>query len=107
MTRMGWLALSNSLHVIAVAGQRIDHGDLLDRKIRDDLDVLLVHDQHFLDPHAVTESLAVLRLERERHAILDRDRMIERPDARDYRRIVLRKAEAVAPQIGGGLVLVL
>src|SRR6187549_1051891 len=74
-----------SFHVIAVTGDRIHHGDLLDRKVGDDLDLLLVHDQHFLDPHAVAEALAVLGLERKRHPGLDLDRMIERPDARDHR----------------------
>src|SRR6478752_3201722 len=95
-----------SLHVIPIARQRIDHGDLLDREVGDDLDAVLLDDQHFLDAHAVTKALAVLRLERERHALLNLDRMIERPDARDHRRIVLREAEAVTPEIGGGLVFV-
>src|SRR6266550_2027107 len=95
------------LHMIAVARQRIDHGDLLDREVRDDLDLSLVHDQHLLDAHAVTEALAVLRLEREGHAFLDVDRMVERPDARDHRWIVLGETETMAPQIGGSLVFVL
>src|ERR1700722_4043456 len=94
-------------HVVAVARDRIDHGDLLDREVRHDLDVVLLHAQHLLDAHAVAGALAVLGLESEGHAFLDLDRMIERPDARDHRRIVLRKPEAVAPQVGGGLVLVL
>src|SRR5262245_17515357 len=96
-----------SLHMIAVARQRIDHGDLLDREVRHDLDRILVHDQHLLDAYAVAEALAVLGLERERHAFLDVDRMVERPDARDHRRIVLRETETMTPEIGGGLVLVL
>src|SRR3989442_15814818 len=87
-----------SFHVIAVARDRIDHGDLLDREVGDDLDLLLMHDQHLLDAHAVTEALAVLGLERERHSGLDLDRVVERPDARDHRRIVLREAEASMPK---------
>src|SRR5258708_33469294 len=55
----------------------------------------------------VTEALAVLRLERKRHSGLDLDWMIERPDARDHRRVVLREAEAMAPQIRRCLVLFL
>src|SRR5215469_14767764 len=86
-----------SPHVIAVSRQRIDDGDLLDREIRNDLDGILVHDQHFLDAYAVMEFLPVLRLERKRHAFFDFDRMIERPDARDDRRIVLRQTQAMAP----------
>src|SRR5262252_10878337 len=92
-----------SFHMVGVAGDRIDHGDLLDWEVRDDLDLLLVHDQHFLDAHAVPEALAVLGLERKGHSGLDLDRMVERPDARDHRRVVLREAEAVAPQIRGRL----
>ena len=55
--------------------------------------------------HYSKDILAVLSLEGEYHAFLDFDRVIERPDARDHRLIVLRKAEAVAPQVRGGLVL--
>src|SRR6266446_1320483 len=84
-------APSTSFQVIAVARNRIDHGDLLDRKIGNDLDLLFVHDEHLLDAHAVAESLAVLGLKRKRHAGLDLDRVIERPDARDHRRAILRK----------------
>src|SRR6266852_2262546 len=57
--------------------------------------------------YAVAVALAVLRLEREGHAFLDLDRVIERPDAGDHRRVVLREPKAVAPQVCGGLVLVL
>src|SRR5690242_6368434 len=96
-------AARSLLHVIAISRKRIDDGDLLDREVRHDLDVVLLDDQHLLDPHAVMEALAVLGLEREGHALLDLDRMIERPDARYHRRVVLRQAEAVPPQIGGGL----
>src|SRR5262249_24168431 len=98
---------TKSLHMVAVARQRIDDGDLLDREVGYDLDRILVHDQYLLDAHAVAEPLAVLRLERERHAFLDFDRMVERPDARDHRRIVLCQTKTMDPQIGGGLVLVL
>src|SRR5262245_52877833 len=104
MTSATW---PKSLHMIPIAGQRIDDRDLLHREVRHDLDVVLVHDQHFLDAHAIAVALAVLRLERERHALLDLDRVVERPDARDHRRIVLRKPETMAPQVGGGLVFVL
>src|SRR5262245_31040579 len=85
------------LHMLAITGDWIDDRDLLDREVRDDLDLLLVHDQHFLDAHAVAEALAVLGLERKCHAGLDLDRMIERPDARDHRRIVLREPQTMAP----------
>src|SRR5690348_11892767 len=85
------------LHMIRIARDRIDDGDLLHREVGDDLDFLLVHDQHFLYAHAIAEALAVLSLERKGHAGLDLDRMIERPDARDHRRIVLREPEPMAP----------
>src|SRR5229473_738883 len=58
-----------------------------------------------LDPHAPLELLAVLSLEREHHAFLDLDRVVERPDARDDRLVVLREAETVAPEVRRGLVL--
>src|SRR5499426_1600710 len=90
-----------------VPGQRIDHGDLLDREVGDDLDPVLVYDQHLLDAHAPLEALAVLGLERENHAFLDLDRVIERPDARDDRLVVLREPEPVPPQVGRGLILLL
>src|SRR6266852_8961822 len=98
---------SELFHMVAVAGQRVDDGDLLDREVGDDLDRILVHDQHFLDAHAVAEALAVLRLQRERHAFLDLDRMIERPDARNDRLVVLGKPQPVTPKVRGGLILVL
>src|SRR5580704_8544715 len=88
---------STSFHMVAVARQRIDDGNLLDWEVGHDLDVLLVHDQHFLDAHAVPIFLAVLCLESEGHAFLDIDGMIERPDARDHWRIVLGETEPVAP----------
>src|SRR5580693_8804170 len=98
---------SASLHMIAVARQWIDHSDLFDREVGHDLDVLLVYDQHFLDTHAVTVFLAVLCLQSKCHAFLDIDGMIEGPDAGDHWRIVLGETEAVSPEVGGGLVLVL
>src|SRR5262249_48020306 len=94
-----------SSHVVAVAGQRIDNRDLLDREIGNDLDPIRMHDQHLLDAHAPAEAVAVLGLEREHHAGLDLDRMVERPDAGDDRLIVLREPQSVAPEIGRGLVL--
>jgi hypothetical protein len=51
----------SSFRVIGVARDRIDHRDLFDREVGDDLDLLVVHDQHFLDAHAVTEALAASR----------------------------------------------
>src|SRR5215475_4664941 len=86
-----------SLHMISITRQWIDNRDLLHREVRHDLNVVLLHDQHFLDANAVTESLPVLGLESEGHALLDFDRMIERPYPRNDRRIVLRQAKAVAP----------
>src|SRR5437588_6006729 len=80
---------STSSHVIAVAGQWIDNRNLLHRKIGDDLDGIFVHDQHFLDPHTIVEFFSVLRFERESHSLFYFDRMIERPNARNDRRIVL------------------
>src|SRR5207247_10460042 len=54
-----------------IARHRVDHGDSLDRKAGDDLDFVLVHDQHLFDPHAPLVFLAVLGLEGEHHAFLD------------------------------------
>src|SRR5262245_24390359 len=82
-TDLRWPWFRTLFHMIRVTGDRIDHRDLPDREVGHDLDRILVHDQHLLDPHAVAEALAVLRLEREGHAFLDLDRMVERPDARD------------------------
>src|ERR1700689_1632887 len=65
----------NLFYMIAVARQRIDDGDLFDREVGHNLDVLFVHDQHFLDAHAVTVFLAVLRFERKGHPFLDVDRV--------------------------------
>src|SRR6266404_1001190 len=98
---------SKLFYVIAIAGKRVDDGDLLDREVGDDLNRILVHDQHFLDAHAVAEALAVLGLQREGHAFLDLDRMVERPDARNDRLVVLGKPQPVPPQVRGGLILVL
>src|SRR5712672_220887 len=87
-----------------VAGNRVHHGDLLDRETGDDLDLVLVNDQHLFDAHAPLELLAVLGLQGEHHAFLDLDWMVERPDARDHRLVVLRKSEAVPPKIGCSLI---
>src|SRR5262245_24730540 len=73
--------MPTSLHMISIPRQRIDHGDLLHREVRYNLDVVLLYDQHFLDAHAVTEAFAVLGFEREGHAFLNFDRVVERPDA--------------------------
>src|SRR6478752_4734475 len=70
-----------SLHVVSVTRQRINNCDLLHGEVRHDLDLVLLHDQHFLDADAVAEAFSVLRFEREGHAFLNVDRMIERPDA--------------------------
>src|SRR5262249_3797893 len=74
------MAASPSLHVVAIARDGIDDGDLLHREVGDDLGAILVHDQHLFDAHAPAEFLSVLRFEREHHAGLDLDGMIERPD---------------------------
>ena len=47
----------------------------------------------------------MLRLEREGHPGLDLDGVVERPDARDHRWVVLREAQAVAPVVRRRLVL--
>src|SRR2546428_7101270 len=49
--------------------------------------------------------LAMLGLEGESHPRLDLYRVVERPDPRDHRRIVLREAEAMAPEVGRCLIL--
>jgi hypothetical protein len=63
-----------SLHVVAVAGQRIDHGDLLDREIGDDRSRSCTI--NISSMHAVAEALAVLGLAA-RSCPLDLDGMIE------------------------------
>ena len=93
--------------MIAIARQRIDDRDLLDREIGYDLDLVFLHDQHLLDTHPVAKPFAVLRFKRKRHAFLNFDRMVERPNTGDDRRIVLRKPKPVAPQVRRGLVFVL
>src|SRR5262245_38512073 len=67
----------------------IDECNLLDGEVRDDLGAILVHDQHLFDAHAELVALAVLGLQREDHARLDLQRVIQRPDARDDGRVVL------------------
>src|SRR5205085_9995385 len=52
-------------------------------------------------------ALAALGYARKYHAGLDLARVAERPDARDHRLVVLREPEAMAPQIGGRLILFL
>src|SRR5689334_5187981 len=84
-------------HMISIPGQRINDCDLLHREVRNDFDFVLLYDEHFLDTDAVAEALAVLGLKRKRHPFLDLHRMIERPDARDDRRIVLRQTETMTP----------
>src|SRR6202790_5336746 len=101
------LQVDLGLSIGGIPGHRADHGDLLDRESGDDLDAILVHDQHLLDAHAPLMRLAVLRLERKHHPFLDLDGMVERPDARDHRRIVLCEAQSVAPQISRRLVFFL
>src|SRR2546426_1138551 len=71
----------------------------------DDLPPIPVGDQHLLDPHPPLVSFAVLGLQREDHARPDLERVVERPDARDHRLVVLGEAEAVTPEVRGGLVL--
>src|SRR5262249_30257351 len=92
--------LAASSHVIAVAADRVDDRDLLHREVGDDLGAVGVDDEHLLDAHAELVRLPVLRLEREHHPRLDLDGMVERPDARDDGRIVLREPQAVAPKVG-------
>src|SRR5262249_58828871 len=96
MTSAQW---PRSSHMIAITRQRINDRDLLDREVRDDLDRVFVHDQHFFDAHAIVKFLPVLRLEGEGHSFFDLDRMVERPDARNHRRIVLRKTKSMPPKI--------
>src|ERR1700686_5443723 len=84
---------TKSPHVIAVARERIDDGNLFDREIGDDFDRVLVHDQHFLNAPSVMEFFSMLGFERKRPPLFVVHRMIGRPDARDDRRIVLRWAE--------------
>src|SRR5438067_8766370 len=93
-----------SIDVIAVTGKRIDDRDLFDRKVRDDLDAIRMHDQHFLNAYAPPEAMAVLGFERKHHAGLDFDRMVERPDPGNHGLIVLCEPEAMAPEVGCRLV---
>src|SRR5262249_48153084 len=46
------------LHVVAVARNGVDHCDLLDREVGNDLRAFLMHDEHFLDAHAIAEFLS-------------------------------------------------
>src|ERR1700731_2678177 len=51
-------------HMIAIARQRIDHGDLLDREIGHDLDIVLVRYKDFFIHDAVAELFSGLGLQR-------------------------------------------
>src|SRR5260370_42406546 len=82
-------------------------GDLFHREVRDNLDLVVVDDQHLLDPHAPLVLLAVLGLQREDHARPDLERAVERPDSRDYGQIVLCQTEPVPPEHGRRLVILL
>src|SRR5215471_13860680 len=73
LPRMTPAGRPRSLHMISITRQRVDNRDLLHGEVRHDLNVVLLHDQHFLDTHAVTESLPVLGFESEGHALLDFD----------------------------------
>src|SRR5215475_11339463 len=103
----GLKACTTSPDMVTVTRNRIDDRDLLHREVRDDFDTILVDDEHFLDAHAPAEHLAVLCFEREHHAGLDLDRVIERPDARNHRRVVLGEAETMAPEVRGRLIFFL
>src|SRR6266849_4374977 len=73
-----------------IARHRIDDGNLLDREVGNDLDLVLVGDQHLFDAHAPLEFLAVLGLEHEHHAFLDLDRMVISGGASSLPRTCLR-----------------
>src|SRR5947199_9506980 len=82
-----------------------DDRDFFHREVTDDLRPIRVDNQHLLDPHPPLVSFAVLGLQREDHARPDLERVVERPDARDHRLVVLGEAEAVTPEVRGGLVI--
>src|SRR5262245_12193761 len=67
------VAAAQSSHMVAIARNRVDHGDLFDWKIGHDLYLVVVNDQHLLDTDAIAEALAVLGFQRERHAWQDLD----------------------------------
>src|SRR5262249_3136578 len=73
-------AFSSAARVTSAARSH-DDGDLFYRKVGDDLGAIGMHDQHLLDPDTPLVLLAVLGFEREHHAGLDLERMVERPDA--------------------------
>ena len=60
--------------------------------------------EHFLEADAEVVDLAVLGFQREDHAGGDVFGVVQGPDPGDHRPVVLGQAEAVAPQVGGGLV---
>src|SRR5262249_50947066 len=93
--RVKWGGIGGGLLAPSDVGQSHDDGNLFHREVGDDLGAIRVDDQHLLDPHAELVPLAVLGLEREDHAGLDLEGMVQGPDPRDDRRIVLRDPEAV------------
>ena len=78
--------------------------NLFHRKVGNDLDVIVMDDQHFLNTNAVSMSFSMLGLQGKNHTCFDLNRVVQRPDTGDDRRIVLREAETVPPQISGCLV---
>ncbi len=56
---------------------RVDNRDLLDREVGNDLDFIVVDNQHFLDPDTILVCLSVLGFQGEDHAFLDLDRVVE------------------------------
>src|SRR5580704_17858867 len=79
------------LAVVGISRHGIHYRDLFHREIGNNLHAVFVDDQHFFNMNAPLKGLPMLRLERKDHAFLDLDGMIERPDARDQRLIVLRQ----------------
>ena len=63
--------------------------------------------EHLFETHTEVVELAVLGLEGEDHTLLDFLGMIERPDPRDDRLVVLGESESVTPQVCGSLVFFL
>src|SRR5439155_17838285 len=82
-------------------------GDLVNGKERGDLGPAYRHQEHLLQANAPLEHLAMLGLQGEAHALLNLDGIVERVDAADHRQVVLSQTQAVTPQVGGGLVLLL
>ena len=82
----------------------LDWHDPVDGEMGDQLGLVRMNDDHFLDTNAPFQRLAMLGLERKDHAFLNLDRMIQGPDAGNHRRVVLGKAKTMAPKVGGRLV---